>query len=105
MPRPGGAASAASNSSRRCLVGRCTRVCVNPGGDARAAGQLAAVEPAWVRKKPVALTVVRDANCAEIRRPIRRLPDQLRKVPTVLRPDRSGAELRCGSGNLEVNLT
>jgi hypothetical protein len=39
------------------------QVCVSPGGDARAARPLAAVEPAWVRKTPPAVTVVRDAPC------------------------------------------
>jgi hypothetical protein len=36
----------------RCLAKHSTRVCVSSGGDARAARQLAGVEPAWVRKTP-----------------------------------------------------
>jgi hypothetical protein len=66
------------------------------GRDARAARQLAAVEPAWVRKtptggnrrarSPLARTIV-GCHSAEIRRPIPRLPDRPRNLPTVLRPD------------------
>jgi hypothetical protein len=87
----------------RCLARHSTRVCVSPGGDARAARPLAAVEPAWVRKTPTggnrrarcALPArLWDANSAEIRRPIRRLPDRPRNLPTVLRPDSGVLVLR-----------
>jgi hypothetical protein len=77
----------------RCLARHSTRVCVPPGGDAR---QLAAVEPALVRKTPTGgnrrarcplPARLWDADSAAIGRPIRRLPDRRRNLPTVLRPD------------------